>query len=299
MNLLIRDSSKKQLSRPTILLLGTGRSGTTWLAGLLAKPFRYRLLFEPFMPHHVPNAEYIADCYYGPDNIPVSVKEFCCRALNDEIDSAWIAQSSNRKFNMHRWRFWPKVRICKDIRSNLFVPSYKSIFGDELPIVVLMRHPGAVVESFLRVRFPWAFDISQLLQQESFAQIYNIPLSSLRTYTDSDVGKIMVRWVMENVYLLENADDLGISIVFYEDLVTNPAQVVETLCVRLDIECATNLSKLVNEASYTTHPRSPLHSGHYRTISSWKERLSAENIQTITQILDIAQVHYPCQMHET
>lgn len=280
----------KTLNRPTILLLGTGRSGTTWLASLLARPFRYRLLFEPFMAHQVPGADSIADIYYQPDDIPDHVASFCFKALNDEINSKWIAQGSNRKFRMHRWRFWPKVRICKDIRSNLFIPAYRAIFGFDLPIIVLMRHPGAVVESFLRVKFPWAFDVSRLLQQGAFQEMYGIPLKKLQAVAGSDVEKLMVRWVVENGYLLANADHLKIHIVYYEDLRVNPVNQIKRICRKVGIDVVDNLAELVSKPSYTTHPQSAIYNF---SKPHWSEMLPAGAINSIWRVLDIAEVEYP------
>ena len=280
-------------TRPTILLLGTGRSGTTWLAGLLASPFRYRLLFEPFMPHQVPGSACIADRYYEPDQIPVAVGQFCHRALDDRINSNWIAQSSNRKYRMHRWRFWPKVRICKDIRSNLFIPAYRTLFGPSLPIVVLMRHPGAVVESFLRVKFPWATDISQLRQQTAFAERFDLPLAGLQRFDHTDATKIAIRWVLENGYLLQHAAQFGVHLLFYEDLIADPVPTIHSLCDQIGIQPVENLSELVSQPSYTTHAQSPLYDTNRVITDSWQKRLTAENLQAIQAVLDTAQIRYP------
>ncbi len=38
----------------TILVAGTGRSGTTWLADIISEQFKSRLMFEPFHPVLVP-----------------------------------------------------------------------------------------------------------------------------------------------------------------------------------------------------------------------------------------------------
>jgi hypothetical protein len=251
------------------------------------------LLFEPFMPHQVPGADCIADRYYEPERVPSAVAHFCHRALDDCIDSNWIAQSSNRKYRMHRWRFWPKVRICKDIRSNLFIPAYRALFGSTLPIVVLMRHPGAVIESFLRVKFPWAADLSQLLQQTAFAERYHLPLAALQRCNHSDVEKVTVRWVLENGYLLQHGAALGVHLLFYEDLLASPVTTIHALCTRIGIEPVEKLPQLTSQPSYTTHAHSPLHAEGRPVTASWQTRLTAAERQAIQTVLDIAQIHYP------
>ena len=278
--------------RKTVLVLGSGRSGGTWLAGLLASPFRYRLLFEPFHPGHVPGAELVADRHYAPDDLSQEVIAFISRALTDRIDSEWIAQSSNRRFNMHRWRCWPKVRIVKCIRGNLLIPALRQMYGPDLPILVLMRHPGAVVQSMLRVKFPWAFDLATLLAQVNFAQTYQVPLDRLRGFTQDPVGQVTVRWLIENLYLFSRAEALGARLVFYEDLVEDPVGCITSLCAQLGLKVVDGLEEKVKRPSYTTHPRSAVRTGVIST-QTWRERLPEESQQRIEQIMYAVGFSYP------
>ncbi len=289
-----RQSLERRLDRKTVLLLGTGRSGTTWLAGLLAGAFRYRLLFEPFQPDKVEGAELIADRYFDPGEIPEEAIDFCERALNDRIDNDWIACNSNRRLRMHRWRFWPRVRICKSIRSNLFLPAYRAIFGDRLPILVVMRHPGVVVESFLRVKFPWAFDLGTLLeprQREQLEGRFGLPLAALARMADTEVGSLTLRWIVENGWMETHGRDLGIDLVLYEDLLEDPSRVV-SLCRRLGIEVPPDLERRFHSFTWTTHPRSPIRKDR-KSLGDWRARLDRKDVAKIEAMLDLAEVEYP------
>jgi len=283
----------RKLLRKTILVMGSGRSGSTWLAGLLASPFRFRLLFEPFHPEHVPGAELVADRYFCPTAVPANVVDFITNAFEDRIDSNWIAQHSNRRLRMHRWRWWPKARIIKIIRGNLLIPAIRSIYGMSLPIVVLMRHPGAVVDSFFRVKFPWAFNISTLLAQSEFFSTYNIPLAYFKEIAIDPVGVIMARWLIENLFLLRHAKRLNCKIVFYEDLVEDPVRQIGDLCESLDIAVYKNLEGKSSKPSVTTHPRSHLHKDDHH-INSWRKSLLPESVSQIDEILNAVKLDYPC-----
>lgn len=283
------NSSLRKLDHKTILVLGTGRSGTTWLSGLLASPFRHRLLFEPFHPDHVNGGKMIADHYYDPNNIPEKVVDFCHRALNDKLDSEWIAQSSNRRFKMHRWDFWPKVRICKEIRSNLFIPALRSIYGKELPIIVLIRNPVKVIESFMRVKFPWAFDLNTLLLQNGFEKNFNIKFDCLKEYDKCEIGKLAIRWAIENAYILKQHQKLNIDLVYYEEIYNNPVIKVTELCKKYEISIPKNLDEKVGQLSFTTHPRSSLRQG--KPIDK-KTQLSVKELSIINEVLEIVDVKY-------
>jgi len=272
--------NKITLDRKTILILGTGRSGTTWLAGLLAAPFRYRLLFEPFHPDHVPGAEMVADHYYPPGGVPENALKLIDRAFNDRIDSRWIAQSSNRRFGMQRWRFWPKVRIVKDIRSNLLIPTIHDLLGEEVPIVVLVRHPGAVVESMLRVKFPWTYDLSVLLEQKGFAERYNLPFKMLGNLAVDMVSQMTVRWVIENLYIFRHPGLSGVHLLFYEDLIAEPVKQVSYLCQELGIEVYQNLQAKATKPSSTTHKQTIIGSTE-STLKNWRTRLPVNDVAKI------------------
>ncbi len=284
----------RRLDAKTVLLLGTGRSGTTWLASMLAGSFRHRLLFEPFQPHQVPGAEVIADRHFDPARITPEVIDFCDRALNDRIDSEWIACNSNRRLRMHRWRFWPRVRVCKSVRTNLFLEGYRALFGDQLPIVVLVRHPGVVVESFLRVDFPWACDLSVLLAPNRLEQLEDalrLPLNRLLSLADTKAGALTLRWIVENAWLLKNEPGAGVHRVLYEDLRAAPGAVSD-LCRQVGIETPRDLTARYHHLTWTTHPRSPMHEDPGSQMD-WRARLDPQTVDRIQTMLEIAEVRYP------
>jgi len=285
------ENVKGKLDKKTLLLLGTGRSGTTWLGGILASPFRYRLLFEPFQPHHVEGSESVADSYFRFAEVSEKVVGFVTRAIKDEIDSDWIAQSSCRRLRIHRWRSWPRVRICKDVRTNLFVPCYQGLFSPDLPIVLLVRHPGAVIESFLRVKFPWASEIDHLLDQTSLEEDFDVPIRELRRFSGSLAGRLATRWVIENAFLLRNAEKYGIHLVAFEKLLRKPAAELESLCRELELEVPAKLEQLVSTASYTTHPKSPLRKEQDPRLA-WRQRLSHADRSVLDEVLRCVQLNY-------
>ena len=271
------------LDKKTVLVLGTGRSGTTWLAGLLAAPFRYRLLFEPFHPEQVDGAAAVADHYYGPQAVPDEVRRFCRSALNDEIDSDWIAQGSNRRWRMHRWRFWPRARVCKSIRTNLLIPAYREMFGPDLPIIAVVRRPEEVVESFLRVGFPWATDIDVLLEQTEPIQRWQLPVDQLRALAGTPVGALSIRWMIENLALLRGPSADGVHLVRYETLHKSPAETIRAVCSLTGLQPADDLESRVPRHSHTTHPRSPLHSAG----DAAARLLDAEGNRTVRRVLEL------------
>jgi hypothetical protein len=98
--------------------------------------------------------------------------------------------------------------------------------------------------------------------------------------------------VIENAYLLENAERFSLHILFYEDLIDDASLKIQRICQILGIEASNHLDREVAKSSHTAHPRSPLFAPQ-EGYSGWTKRLSAKNIRKITRIMEIAGVRYP------
>ncbi len=211
------------------------------------------------------------------------MRRLCFAALNDEIDSDWIAQGSNRRWRMHRWKFWPRARVCKSIRTNLLIPAYREMFGPDLPIIAVVRRPEAVVESFLRVGFPWATDIDVLLGQTEPIRRWQLPVDQLGALAGTLVGALSIRWMIENLALLRGPSVDGVHLVRYETLRDNPAETIRALCSRTGLQQADDLESRIHRLSHTTHPRSPLHCAGDASA----RLLDAEDSRTVRQVLEL------------
>lgn len=81
----IRDPGK------SILVVGSARSGTTWLANLIASQFQSRLMFEPFNPDLVPEYQkFNYFQYMRPNDTDQDLYNFCYKIFTGDIRNAWI-----------------------------------------------------------------------------------------------------------------------------------------------------------------------------------------------------------------
>ena len=127
----------------TAFLSGMGRSGTTWAAEVINCDGKYRIVFEPFNPHHVDEArsfEYIQ--YLSGENRNIALMTSARGILNGRVSNRWVDRESR-----------PGVfrrRIIKDIRSNLML-AWLGAIAPRMPIVLLIRHPLSVALSWLKL----------------------------------------------------------------------------------------------------------------------------------------------------
>ena len=127
----------------SIFLSAVGRSGTTWVTDLINFNNNYRYIHEPFHPNRinqVSHYKYIQ--YIKPENKDPFFFVPAHNILSGRIRSLWT-DSSNTTIVSSK-------RLIKDIRTNLLL-KWMNVNFPEVPIILLLRHPCAVANSWLKL----------------------------------------------------------------------------------------------------------------------------------------------------
>jgi hypothetical protein len=204
------------LSR-TALVLGSGRSGTTWLAEMLARQGRTRILFEPFHPCWVP-ARAELPLFLDPANSDETFKRaakwvFVGRIRNRQIDQICAGRL-------------PRARVVKDIHTGNLLPWYRAQFPG-IPIVFVVRHPIAASSS--RLRTASFYGVGAYLESDAgrrFAEASPVaewlPLYDHYRQHSDELIRLVAEWCIENAYPLATLKAGDEPPVFYEDVVMDP-----------------------------------------------------------------------------
>jgi hypothetical protein len=242
------------------IVVGSARSGTSWLSENMAKVFRYRMLFEPEHTERTPKGYSVADQMITAANQQDYKKglSYLEQVFKNRVDSDWIAQNSNRKYKMHLWPLIPKHFIIKFVRGNLMAPFLNQTY--DIPVVHILRNPLDVIKSQQRVRFPWLYDLSYFLKQDDLRQLladkYQVDIEDY--INKSEVEILALRWCIENVVVIEDlkADQSdSYDILKHEDLRAD-VQVYKDLCATLGIEILATIDKEYKKPSSKAHPKS-------------------------------------------
>jgi hypothetical protein len=235
------------LVTPPMLIAGSGRSGTTWVLDVIAETFQLRPVFEPLHPGAVKGAAPYAWKYVPSDSDIAGMDAFFARVFAGHFSSLWTdfrvhprgifpeladlkdlqslktlrydwinAFKQYRAFRSSRAR---KRVIVKCIRANLLLGWIVARF--QAKVLLLVRHPGAVVESKLRIAgVSW--------DPEGMLNIYrqDDKLKTLRAglYTDllsqalTPAQALTLLWCIENQAPMAEAKATGYLVVHYEDL---------------------------------------------------------------------------------
>lgn len=264
----------------SILLAGSGRSGTTWLSQLINYRNQYRYLFEPFRPDLVPVPGIpTPNSYIRPGDYRPAEKLAVERILSGSIRNRW-SDSFNRKI-------WVKKRLIKEVRANLYLGWLAEEFP-ALPIVFIIRHPCAVANSRVkshRARGTWQPLLDSYLQQRELMEDWLKPLEEfVRDASEKHLFyQMVVTWCIENCVPLRQLDSRA-CLVFYEDLWRQPEVELRRILLHVGDHFERRALDRVGEASPMRHPDSAIMTGG-DPLTAWREQVDPEWIEDGLEIL--------------
>lgn len=243
--------------RKHVIIVGTARSGTSWLSETLARQYRYRLLFEPEHETKTKHGHLVCDQWLESTANAKEANGYLKKIFANRVDSNWIAQNSNRTLKRHLWPWIPKKYIIKFVRANLSAKYMNEVFN--IPVIHVIRNPYDVIKSQLRSNFSWLTDLSIYARQEALVRLiknhFGLDILDYKNY--SKVELLCLRWCIENVIPLEVLEPYkGKALVIkYEDLISD-IRLFYDLCHQFQLEPINNLETYYKTPSSKTHKNS-------------------------------------------
>jgi hypothetical protein len=275
-----------------IIILGSARSGTSWLSETMASQRRYRMLFEPEHETQTPKGYLVCDKWFTSKADSPEAYNYLNKVFKNRVDCDWIAQNSNRKLKRHLWPFIPKKYIIKFVRANLLSHYFNDVF--KIPVIHLIRNPYDVIHSQSRVKFPWLYDLSHFVEQDQLRQLIweqcHYDISNYKQLDDVEI--LALRWCIENVLPLEVLKNKNpmFKMVRYEAL-RSDIQEFKSLCDTFDIVPVENLESRYKQPSSKTHSDSEIHDKNKAN-----KDMNQSDLLKINRILDIFKTElYPKQ----
>ncbi len=266
----------------TLLAAGIGRSGTTWLGDLLNVDGARRVLFEPLHPdkglplaQSLPNGRYVP-----PDADDLTLRDAIADILSGAQHNAWTDQYEDRPADQD-----PRPPLVKAIRLNLMLPWLHRQFP-EMPLVYILRHPGAVIGSQMRMKWgDGSVQQARLLSQAPLTDGPLQPVLPLLKHADDEFTRRLAIWCAVQFVLL-NALPASVPVVRYEDLVLKPGQTLPPLYERLNLpynEAA--VMQAVGIPSATTWSGTTPPAEAIRKLDKWREGFSAKQLDAMDHTL--------------
>jgi len=280
------------MNRP-IVILGLGRSGTTWISDIISKYSGGIILFEPLHPATYPSIEHYL---YKDDFDLKSITPHVNRVVNKEIRNPWLLRNhlnseTSQVDSLFLEDLWERAQIIgfKTIRLN--TAFIKLIDHYNAKLVFVIRHPLAVISS-IRNRPNFWEDLgwekhwkllNDAIEEEQFKKIIKV--------CKSDIEKLAFYWGYVNSKSLHQLNSLKINPIFYEDLYLKPFTEVEKLLNSLSL-----FSHQIHPAHLFTPSMMTLKTVHQRRFAQihehpnsldffWKETLNSREINKINNII--------------
>lgn len=270
-----------------VWIIGTGRSGTTWLQELMASRQPFYTIFEPFHPktHHVfsPSVPYI---YLNEGEFHPDIEK-----LSKTVFSGRFYDPSRYKFK--QYLFYQGI-LVKDIFANLMA---KQIYQNHpgLKIILLLRNPFAVaVSKFNKKEWDWMKDPALFLQDKDlvndFLTDYSGLIRNISNLNDYILNQILI-WSIVHYVPFKQFGNGQIHLVYYEDLLKNTCKELSNIFtfikekpqkISVDEETIFRPTAVTSQTS---------HQLKNRPLDSWKSQLTSDQIKTGMEILEAFGLH--------
>src|SRR5918993_5350195 len=256
--------------RSSVFLAGSGRSGTTWLSQIINHRRGYRYVFEPFNPREVGTlGHFRTKQYLRPEDRREEFLEPARLVLTGGLRDPWTD-----RFN---GRIVARRRLIKDIRANLLLGWMRANFPG-MPIILLLRHPCAVVAS--RLALGWGDNLSETMEQRELVEDFLLPMEAeIRTARD-DFERHLFLWCIDNYVPLKQLGPGEIHLVFYENLLANPEEELRSLFGFLGDDPDGRVHARLAHPSALSRKNAPVPS-----VDGW--RVSASQLERTGEILSL------------
>jgi hypothetical protein len=302
------------MNTPQLIIAGSGRSGTTWVLDCIAKANNLRPIFEPLNPIGVSSAKGFANIFLTGEDQDPELKAFLDKVLSGKLRSLWVnyRMRPNRLkptlSNFHQllsnynnllinYRTYKDVNrrkstIVKFIRANLMLGWLSENYQSK--ILLIVRHPGAVIASKLKLGGQYwspAETLKQYLDDKKLVDKYLSTHKYLRMDSLSVIESYTLIWCIENMIPLSQANKYGYCVVFFENLLVNGDREWKRI---IDYFGLLNIPpKEIIERPSQQAPKDIIGKKIYQNqISKWKEKFSKKEVSEIGKILDLFEVPF-------
>ena len=291
----------------TVVIAGSGRSGTTWVQDTVAEANGLRTLFEPLNPAGVPVARKFAYKYLHADADNCELELFLGDVFSGAHQSLWAnyrirpsgfnlfkvglspAIHNVRKLTRHYLKYRVSGRqgvIIKFIRANLLLPWIVRQF--HVPLLFVTRHPCAVIASRLKLGGNVWVSQQELDCYRLSPDVVKLVLDEFDVDINgsfSPVAALACVWCIENLLPLKWAGDAGYMVTAYEKLVIDDENEWKRVISGLGLSQVPEIAHRAQPSQQvSSEMKGKVFSGSH--MGKWRQVLTDEQMSEVSSILD-------------
>ena len=231
----------------------------------------YRFVFEPFHPGKVGICkDFRRKQYLRPDDRREEYLGPARTILTGGLRSFWTDRF-NKKLVARR-------RLIKDIRANLLLGWMRANFPG-MPIVLLLRHPCAVVASQLALG--WKDVLSETMEQEELVEDFLVPMEAEIRAARGGFERHLFTWCIENYVPLKQFGPGKIHLCFYENFLTRPEHELPRLFSFLDEDFDEHVYRKLKRPSPLSRE------GEVASVDAWRRSVTGRQLERAVEILGL------------
>lgn len=265
--------------RQTLVVAGSTRSGSTWLAEIISAHPNAGQIFEPISPTNVRAARrcgFTYDTFLEPHANSPTEKAYLDKVLRGQVLTPWTTSQIPINKAKHC-----RFLVVKFVRANLLLGWLANSFPIKPPVLIV-RHPCATIAS--QIKKEWIPRQKMLLSNPFFDKLPALREACSRFTRPEEL--LALRWSMRYYAPLAQPAPFPFYLMTYEGLVRKGQEEVNRLFTNwgltvppASISRLIHPSKTVTSDSQVVMKRNPL--------SGWRKHLSKEQISNILAIVSL------------
>lgn len=237
------------MNRELRLILGVGRSGTTWLMEVLSKtstsiraisePLANIRHYVPDLPKHIQNHQLYKTNYAKYDTLDLDSP---IRIAYEGCMGTYIKKARHLFKNDENWKYL----LIKEVNCLLSSEALIKHFKDRIKVIFIVRDPIYVLDSLFATQ-GWQRSINVYLKRES--EFFEIILpESIKNVRDKQLAKklITISKIHSFFYDIKNHYKNNVYLVNYEDICKDPLNIFEKLTKFFNFSWDSNIKKFLD-----------------------------------------------------
>lgn len=279
--LLLRTLYRKKFDiRQTLVIAGTTRSGSTWLAEIVSAGTDCGQIFEPLSPEHVSAARRAGvsfDTYAeNPSDWPRG-KDLMEKILSGKLLTPWTTS----QIPIGKARHISRV-VVKFVRANLLLGWITANFPIKTPALVI-RHPCATISSQMNKLWPLP-TAERILEYPYFRKIPELKDRCKRLSEPEEILALL--WCMRYHAPFSLPDPHPFILLTYEGLVRQGRAELRRLYERWHLPVPPEALARLKVPSMTVTRESQVLTGK-DPLTGWRKHLSKKQIENILRVVDL------------
>ncbi len=257
--------------RKNVLVFGTGRSGTTWLAEIIAAG-GFKLVFEPLHPVEVPEAK-----GFPFPNYLLPGEETPWRPLLEKVVAGAVVNDWTVRANPAAER-----AVVKLIRANLMMEWMLDRF-DFHPVYII-RNPLSVAGSMKEQGWDVGVRYVQHVMERIRAKDGSFEgLEELFDHAITAVESYAIMWGFQNSIPIRRGLPGRVSFIRFEELAKSPEEGIWPIARRIGLEMTPAVQHQLHKLSFQRGKQS--WEKGYDPTTAWKRSLTPREVEDVVRIV--------------